>query len=1038
MHVYSARLPAGGSTWSANFVVTSNTTAHKESPAIAIGPTGMAYSVWSDQRSGNEDVWFASLPSGGTTWSTNEKVSDDPGAGHQEEGDVGVDGAGNLIVVWHDERTSPHQVRARHRTGSTWASSVVVAATGGRTPSLSTRADGNAYVAWHDGAVASQETVSGSEFDLDAGIWSAPELVSDTGAGSGRASVAFTQSLVVVLWDTAGQAGIDIRARIRSSAPSISWSTSSIHITVTRGTSSHERLTLTANEDIDNASVAVDSSILGLVAPAALPPFDLTAGVTYEVPMIFDVPLTTTVGEHVGAVSILSAGDDPIGAVTVAIQVVDPPSGVIPQDVATPSRDRIGTDSAGNTMIVDELLVGLEFGTVDPSQRILAIAAANDARVLGSVPDALTYQLWFLQVPSAVELESIRQSLVAEADVGFASITYLGTDLTAIPNDPEWNHAWDEANPDGRNWNLELIKAPSAWDITTGDRDVPIAVIDADINPDHEDLSANVDKHEGIPIPQPEKEGHGTHVSGIACAAGNNGVGITGVAWECSLRAYEFGFDVLVDPTNPPTWEDFFTPAQGLDRMVEAAKDGARVVNMSWGQAFGECALGLLDPDPLPKLEMTNDIFARGVLFAEHIGQDVLWVAGAGNRPCDANLFSPASLTSQFPLSVISVASANRTGGLSRFSGRGPSVTVAAPGGEENLLQEPILQVFSTLSQNHCKFLWAFDCSPYGESWGTSQATPHVTGLASLVLSAHDFSAAQVKACIVAGAESDGIAIDGQAFHVINAPSAVQCEGTIAFPSKVDLVFSLDLTGSMGGEVNQIKLQIDEVMAGLRDAAPETDFQFAVVSYEDYAGTFNSSGCGDSTYSATYGFASAGDVPFRLNQALSSNDATTSATIGGLQLRNGGDGPQSYGRVYWELGQPDTMSQLGFRSDALKLLVDFGDNIPHDADLNEGIEDPLVPPFPSPFDRGYDPGRNGVINCGGDDIDFQDDAIAALTSAGVHLVHIDSSGDTDLAVYWNLWASQTGGEFAAINPDGSVPQGLDLTELIVQLLQLVA
>lgn len=160
--------------------------------------------------------------------------------------------------------------------------------------------------------------------------------------------------------------------------------------------------------------------------------------------------------------------------------------------------------------------------------------------------------------------------------------------------------------------------------------------------------------------------------------------------------------------------------------------------------------------------------------------------------------------------------------------------------------------------------------------------------------------------------------------------------------------------------------------------------------------------------------------------------------MSGLQLRNGGDGPQSYGRVYWELGQPDTMAQLGFRSDALKLIVDFGDNIPHDPDLNEGVEDPLVPPFPSPFDRGYDPGRNGVIDCGGDDIDFQDDAIPALTSAGVHLVHIDSSGNPDLAGYWNLWASQTGGEFAAINSDGSVPQGLDLTELIVQLLQLIA
>jgi hypothetical protein len=119
------------------------------------------------------------------------------------------------------------------------------------------------------------------------------------------------------------------------------------------------------------------------------------------------------------------------------------------------------------------------------------------------------------------------------------------------------------------------------------------------------------------------------------------------------------------------------------------------------------------------------------------------------------------------------------------------------------------------------------------------------------------------------------------------------------------------------------------------------------------------------------------------------------------------------------------------------LVVDFGDNVPHDADLNEGIEPPLVPPFLSPFDTAYDPGRNGVIDCGGDDIDFQDDAIAALTTAGIHLVHVDSSGNSDFEVYWSLWASQTGGEFTTINPDGSIPEGLDLTELIVQLLQLI-
>ncbi|MGH8925919.1 MAG: hypothetical protein ACRDWA_14975 [Acidimicrobiia bacterium] len=122
----------------------------------------------------------------------------------------------------------------------------------------------------------------------------------------------------------------------------------------------------------------------------------------------------------------------------------------------------------------------------------------------------------------------------------------------------------------------------------------------------------------------------------------------------------------------------------------------------------------------------------------------------------------------------------------------------------------------------------------------------------------------------------------------------------------------------------------------------------------------------------------------------------------------------------------------------MRLLVDFGDYIPHDPDLNEGIESPLEPRFPSSFDTGYDPGRNALIDCGGDDIDFQDGAVAAMVGSELHLVHIDSSGNCDLEIYWNLWTSQTGGEFAAINADGTVPEGTNPTQLIIELLQLVA
>ena len=97
----------------------------------------------------------------------------------------------------------------------------------------------------------------------------------------------------------------------------------------------------------------------------------------------------------------------------------------------------------------------------------------------------------------------------------------------------------------------------------------------------------------------------------------------------------------------------------------------------------------------------------------------------------------------------------------------------------------------------------------------------------------------------------------------------------------------------------------------------------------------------------------------------------------------------------------------------------------------------MEPQFPSPFDTGIDPGRNAIIDCGRDDIDFQDDALVAMSDQGVRLIHIDSSGDPDLEVYWRLWARLTGGAFAAINSDGSIPGGIDLTEQIIQLLQLV-
>jgi hypothetical protein len=124
---------------------------------------------------------------------------------------------------------------------------------------------------------------------------------------------------------------------------------------------------------------------------------------------------------------------------------------------------------------------------------------------------------------------------------------------------------------------------------------------------------------------------------------------------------------------------------------------------------------------------------------------------------------------------------------------------------------------------------------------------------------------------------------------------------------------------------------------------------------------------------------------------------------------------------------------MGFRSDALRIILDFGDDVPHDTDLNEGI---LTPPFPT-LDTGVDPGRNDTIDCDGDDIDFQDDALDALSTNDIRLIHVDSSENSNLVPYWQNWVSQTGGAFETINSDGSIPAGKSLSELIIDLLQAI-
>jgi Mg-chelatase subunit ChlD len=225
LNVWSARLPAGGSTWGPEIRVTTNQTTQKQGPRVAFGPTGIAYAVWMDPAVNNADIWYATLPSGSSTWSTNTKVSDDPGTAFQGPADIGVDGSGNVLVAWTDRRATPYQLRVRRLpSGGSWTPSTIVAADGGNSPSITVRTDGRAFVAWHDGDFNTlYPKVWGARYDQATGTWSTPERIDINGSDHGAAmpTAAIDSSRILVLWKNAlslpsGNNDDDILSRVRT------------------------------------------------------------------------------------------------------------------------------------------------------------------------------------------------------------------------------------------------------------------------------------------------------------------------------------------------------------------------------------------------------------------------------------------------------------------------------------------------------------------------------------------------------------------------------------------------------------------------------------------------------------------------------------------------------------------------------------------------------------------------------------------------------------------------------------------------------
>ncbi len=275
------------------------------------------------------------------------------------------------------------------------------------------------------------------------------------------------------------------------------------------------------------------------------------------------------------------------------------------------------------------------------------------------------------------------------------------------PNDPEF--------PD--QYAHQLIQMEDAWDLSTGSKDIVVAIIGTGADVNHPDLKDNIwvnpgeiagnkidddgngfvddvygwnfEAADGSMEPQ---DSHETQVAGVIGGVGNNGKGVTGVNWQCSIMVLQLSLD--------------YKSSEVAGALDYAAANGARIVNMSFGgDVFGP------EGDRVVNTAIDN-AYERGVLL----------VASAGNSNT-----SRVNFPAGYP-NVLAVASTNGEDVKTGHSTFGTWVDIAAPGTDI---------VTTTLDDE------------YVATAGTSFSAPYVAAVAALLFSHHpDLTSIEARAIL--------------------------------------------------------------------------------------------------------------------------------------------------------------------------------------------------------------------------------------------------------------------------------------------------
>jgi thermitase len=429
-----------------------------------------------------------------------------------------------------------------------------------------------------------------------------------------------------------------------------------------------------------------------------------------------------------------------------------------------------GVAQAGDDWVADQLVVQARGGVSD--EWAARVFAKHGASIIQSIPAVHTY---VVSVPAG-KLDAVRGALARAPQFKSVSKNFARR-LQMTPND-----YWYPGE-----WHLPIIQAPEAWDITIGNPNVVIAIVDSGVSPVADLASkllpgANLIDSTGTS----DALNHGTGVAGVAAASSNNSIGVASVAWLNNILPVK-----IFNSTGTTT-------CSAVDNgIIWAADNGASVINMSFS-GTSECSGE-----------------SSAISYAWNKG--AVLVAAAGNS---------SSSTPNYPAAYTNVLAVSATSSSDQFlssSDFGNWISVAAPG---------------------CGIYTTLNTGGYGGSCGTSVAAPVVSGVAALVMSANlGLTNAQVNSIIEQSADDLGTPgyDEYYGWGRVNAYKAVlAATGTappppdttpptasITSPSAgatVSGTTTIDVAASDNVGVTKVQLYVDGTSIGIDTSSP---FSFA-------------------------------------------------------------------------------------------------------------------------------------------------------------------------------------------------------------------